>query len=147
MVISHPHFPIWWQTTTCRNTHTFNSLLHREAQTKITENSKSMNTRWNHEYNAIKKTREYTLNTGNTNLDESSPPLTGNYNYLDVYNISSQQRTKGLQPENGHKNWFGHKRPANVHMRVFSLAIKITFHFNSRAHAEAQAEIRNKKQT
>lgn len=32
-------------------------------------------------------------------------------------------------------------------MRVFSLAVKITFHFNSEAHAEAHAEIRNKRQT
>lgn len=111
-----------------------------------------MKVRLNRAGNAIKKTREYRLNTGNTNIDESSPNATGNYNYLDVYNSVTTTGRHNNKPKVSSqrmaiKTDFGHKRPANVHMRVFSLAIKITFHFNSGAHAEAQAEIRNKKQT
>lgn len=91
--------------------------------------------------------REWKFKSKNTNTDESGSPLTGKFQLFGLDNMSTQQQAKGLGQRMTVKPDFGHKRPANVHTRVLAWQSNSRSVFNSGAHAEARAEIRNQRET
>lgn len=98
--------------------------------------------------NSTRKTMKCKLKRGKRNHKWVTSTLNRQLPLFWLYNMPSQQRTRGLQPENGRKTWFFAIKGRRMSTRGFSgLAIKITFHFNSGAHAGARAEIRNERPT